>query len=1138
MQKKLRFHQGNLCLVPRPQIIRFMKIFFLLVFLACMRVSASVYSQDVKVTLDIRNKPLAKALNELEKKSKFRFLFSEETLPAGKLINMSVAEMPAMDVLQLMLDNTSLSAKKMGDKLIVIVPGGTDAADKKVTGKVSNTHGEPLPGVTVKVEGTNTGAVTNGEGRFELNAPGLASLVFTYVGFLPKTVAINNREQLEVVLEEDTRGLNEVVVVGYGNQKKVNLTGAISSISSKDIQNVPVSNISNALAGRLSGLFANNPSGIPGVSSPITIRGKGTLNSPGALYVIDGVVRGKEDFDALTPNEIESVSVLKDAASAAVYGARAANGVLLVTTKRGEMDQAPRFSYTGNVGSLRPTQIPSRLNSYQHAIYQNDMLYNQFPGISADDPRLYSPDELDYYKAGTVNTDWYKLVAKDPYSTQHTLSVNGGGKSVRYFMSLGYYNESGLFDNIDYKRYNLRSNVEANVTKNLTISLNIDGNFQNSTRPYWPWDGDNAEMKDFYRGLLNQPPMSPAYVDGLPDGTLYHWHAAEVIKNGGYLRKNYNTFNAQLALNYKLPIEGLSATFSYNYNKKFNFTKTQYKSYTLYQHNTFGGHGHLVGDSVIGSKTAAQLPYNALTEAYNQPVMYLLNGGFKYNRTFGKHTVGALLLYEQSETLGDNFSAKGENPLTTQVDQLFVTDPDHKYQTVGGGGTQTARISYVGRVNYMYADKYLFEANFRSDASTQFGPQGRWGFFPSVSAGWRISEEPFMKGAVRGLDNLKLRASYGITGNDYYDDPNVPPYQWQNKYVVAPGAVFNGATMGLTSGVYPNPLLTWEKAATTDIGIDASFGNGLLSIEADYFRKHTYDILWTRALTVPASFGATLPSENYAVVDNHGIELSVRHDNSIGQVNYYVGGNFSFARNKVINMAEPANAMDYQKRIGRPIDFITGYEAAGIARSEKDLQNLPDYNAPGQKFEVGDIIFKDISGPDGKPDGIVNDFDKKVLSNKSLNPEIIYGVNGGVSWKGFDLNFLFQGVTGREVMFPNRDQWREQAVLSFWADHYTTENTGAAYPKIGGKNGTEGPASSFWLRNGAYLRLKFLELGYSLPKALLQKAKISNVRFYVSGSNLFTVSAIKLYDPEFQTSYGAFQYPIMRSVNVGVNLGF
>ncbi|PSL50272.1 TonB-linked SusC/RagA family outer membrane protein [Chitinophaga niastensis] len=1103
-----------------------------------MRVSASVYSQDVKVTLDIQNKSLSKALNELGKKSNLHFLFSEETLPAGKLISLSVKETSVMDVLQLMLANTSLSAKKMNDKLVVIVPMGTDIQDKRIKGKVSSAKGEALIGVTVKVEGTNIGAVTDGSGAYELNAPGVAKLVFTYVGFLSKTVAINNRDRVDISLEEDTRGLNEVVVVGYGTQKKVNLTGAISSISAKDIENVPVSNISNALAGRLSGLFANTPSGIPGVSSPITIRGKGTLNGNGALYVIDGVVRGKEDFDVLTPNEIESVSVLKDAASAAVYGARAANGVLLVTTRRGELDQAPRFSYSGNVGSLRPTSIPSRLNSYQHAIYQNDMLYNQFPGISPNDVRLYSPDELEYYKAGKVNTDWYKLVAKDPLSTQHTLSVNGGGKSVRYFMSLGYYNESGVFSNMDYKRYNLRSNVEANVTKNFTVSLNIDGNFQNSTRPYWPWDGDNAEMKDFYRGILNQPPMSPAYVNGLPDGSIYHWHAAEVIKNGGYLRKNYNTFNGQLALNYKLPVDGLSAVLSYNYNKKFNFTKTQYKSYTLYQHNTFGGHGHLIGDSIIGSTTAAQLPYNSLQENYNQPVMYLLNGGFKYNKAFGKHTVGALLLYEQSESYSDQFMAKGENPLSPSIDQLFVTDPDHKYQTVNGSGTQTARISYVGRVNYVYADKYLFEANFRSDASTQFGPQGRWGFFPSVSAGWRISEEPFMKGVVRGLDNLKLRASYGITGNDYYDDPNIPPYQWQSKYVVAPGAVFNGATMGLTNGVYPNPALTWEKAATTDIGVDASFWNGLLSVEADYFRKHTYDILWTRNLTVPGTFGATLPSENYAVVDNHGIELSLRHDNQIGQVKYYVGGNFSFARNKVINMAEPANAMDYQKRIGRPIDFVTGYIATGIARSDKDLQNLPDYNAPGQKFEVGDIIFKDISGPNGKPDGIVNDYDKVVLSNKSIHPEIIYGINGGVSWKGFDINFLFQGVANREVMFPNRDQWREQAVLSFWADHYTPENVNAAYPKIGGKNGTEGPASSFWLRNGAYFRLKFLELGYTLPKALLQKAKINNVRFYVSGSNLFTIAAIKLYDPEFETSYGAFQYPIMRSVNVGVNIGF
>ncbi len=1127
--------------VSRKQLLLCMKLSFLIVFLACMKVSAGVYSQDVKVTLALDGVTVGKAIAELEKKTSLRFLYSEKTLPADKRVSLQYTDAPFRDVLNSILANTSLTFKLVGKELVVITPEGQAVMDKTVRGKVTNAKGEPLPGVTVKVQlGGNagkasaTGTVTNGEGIYELTIPDNASLLFSFIGYLPKTITPDGKSETGVVLEEDQKGLNEVVVVGYGTQKRAHVTGSVSAISGKDISNVPVSNISNALAGRLTGLFAYSPSGIPGVSSPVQVRGRSTLeagaNNP--IYVIDGIVRIKADFDAIDPNDIETISVLKDAASAAVYGSRGGNGVIMVTTKRGQ-NGAPKFSYSAYAGTLSPTRIPERLNSYQHAIYQNDGLRTQ--NVPETDPRWFTPDELEVYKSGRINTDWFKLVQKDPKLTQHNLSVNGGTDRVNYFVSLGYYYESGVFDHIDYKRFNLRSNLDIKLTDNLKMSMNLEGNIRNEQRPYWPWDGENAEMKDFYRGILNQPPMSPAYVNGLPDGSMYHWHAKEVIDKGGYLKKGQNLLNGQLKLTYEAPfLKGLTAEVGYNYNRSGALTKTKYTSYTLYRHNREGQHSHVIGDHVTESFTAAQLPYNFLQRTYGQYDAYTLNASLRYNKKFGKHGLSVLAMYEQFESNSDNFWAKGERPMSAVIDELFITDSDPARRSLDGTAAEDGRAAYIARASYEYADKYLLEASFRYDASSVFPPDNRWGFFPSVSAGWRISEEPFLKNAIPALSNLKLRGSYGQLGNDGGDNRRLS--QWYSSFNKGTNAIFGEVSNTIAPVRYANPDITWETVTITDIGLEAGLWNGLLSAEVDYFFKQTKDILVNNPTVIPGTFGIPLAQVNAAQVNSKGLEVSLRHDHTIGQVNYYAGINFSYTKNKVEKYFEAANAKYPDIRTGKPVSYITGYYADGIARTAEDLQGLPKYGA--RNFEVGDIIFRDVNGPAGKPDGIVDDYDRVVLSEKGIDPNVIFGVTGGFSWKGFDMNLLFQGVTSRKIMFPNRDQWGEQAVLSFWADHWTPENVNAAYPKISGQNGTQGPGSDFWLRDGSYLRLKFIELGYTLPKHILNRLKIERCRFYVSGNNLFTWDKVDLYDPEFQTDFGAFQYPIMKSMNIGVNLGF
>ncbi len=1138
--KKPRFHEEKAyamqfpvwLVFSRKQLFLRMRLTFLIVFATCMKVSASLYSQDVKVTLRLKDVSMEKAIEALEKKSSLRFLYSEKTLPAEKRVTLDVKEMPAQEVLKEILSNTPLYFKEMSPKLIVIAPTGVEVLDRKIRGKVVNAKGEALPGVTVKVEGTANGTVTNGEGVYELNAPDQAKLVFTFIGYLPKTIPVNGRNQVDVMMDEDTKGLNEVVVVGYGTQKRAHITGAVSAISGKDISNVPVSNISNALAGRLSGLFAYSPSGIPGVSSPILIRGVTTLdrNANGPTYVIDGIVRSKTDFDAIDPNDIESISVLKDAAAAAVYGSRGGNGVLMVTTKRGG-NQAPKFNYSAYAGTLRPTRVPERLSSYQQAIYRNDGLRTQ--NIPTSDPRWYTDDELEVFRSGKINTDWFKLVQKDPKITQHNLSVNGGGDNIRYFLSLGYYNESGVFDHIDYNRYNLRSNVDVKLTKDLQLGMNLEGNLRNEQRPYWPWDGDNAEMKDFYRGILNQPPMSPAYVNGKPDGTLYHWHAKEVIDHGGYLKKDQSLLNGQLKLTYTAPfVKGLSAEVSYNYNRKGALTKTKYTSYTLYTHQLTGAHSHVVGDQVVSSKIAAQLPNNFLQRAYGQSMAYTFNASVRYNNKFGKHGISLMALYEQYEGYNDNFNAKGERPLSAVIDELFITDSDPKYRSMDGSASEEGRAAWIGRASYEYADKYLLEASFRYDASSVFSPKNRWGFFPSISAGWRISEEPFIKDNIPAISNLKLRASYGQLGNDGAGTLS----QWYSSFRKGTNVVFGDVTNTIYPIRYPNPDITWETVAITDAGVELGLWKGLLDVEAGYFFKQTRNILTPSPIVVPGSFGIDLAQANTSQVNAQGVEISLRHNNKVGQVTYYAGVNMSYSRNKVVKFNEAPNAPYVDIRTGKPVNYIKGFWSSGIARNADDLKDQPKYGSAA--FEEGDILFKDISGPNGKPDGVVNDWDRDVLSLKSIDPNVIFGITGGITWKGLDMNLLFQGVTSRTIMFPNRDQWGEQATLSFWADHWTPEHRNAPYPKISGQNGTQGPASSFWLRDGSYVRLKFIEIGYSLPKNWLNRVKLDRCRFYISGNNLFTWDKIKLYDPEFQTDFGAFQYPIMKSMNIGVNLGF
>ncbi len=580
-----------------PRIsIRMMKLVALC--LSCFLSVANVpnlYSQTTRLSLKMHNVSVEEVLNKIEESSDYRFIYNNESVNVDKKIDANFSNETIESILNKVFKSTDVEYT-INDKQIILRPKGSSLTDEKtnakkkiVKGVVSDSDG-PIIGASISILGANGGTITDMNGHFSLEVPENATLQISFIGYNTRLVKVAEKTDLNIIMKEDTQNLDEVVVIGYGTQKKMNLTGSVSTISAEDITTIPVSNISNAMAGRMPGVFSNNKSGLPGVSSPITIRGISTPNNTDPTYVIDGVIREKTDFDALDPNSIESISVLKDAASAAVYGSRASNGVILVTTKRGA-EQKPVFTYSGMIGTERPTRLPKVMNAYDNTVYLNN--YYMYNGVPEDDSRYYTPDEQEYFK--THSTNWYDLIYQNPLTTQHNISVNGGSDKIHYYMSAGYYGQTGIMDHLSFRRYSFRSNVDAKVADNFTIGLDVDANTSNQRTPYWPYDPDDDLMNDFFRGVLNCPVTQPAYVNGLPNTNFYGWNPCEVINNGGNVSNKASALNAKLSAKWEIPwVKGLTASAMFNYRRYYETKKTVGKEYPLYVNETSGEHNHIV----------------------------------------------------------------------------------------------------------------------------------------------------------------------------------------------------------------------------------------------------------------------------------------------------------------------------------------------------------------------------------------------------------------------------------------------------------------------------------------------------------------------------------------------------------------
>ncbi|UBD72902.1 TonB-dependent receptor [Parabacteroides goldsteinii] len=1007
-----------------------------------------------------------------------------------------------------------------------------------VTGVVLDSQGEPVVGANVFEKGEKTnGTITDIDGKFSLNVSDNATLVISFVGFKNQEIAVKGRDKIDIRLADDTELLDEVVVVGYMTQKKGLVTGAVSSMKMDEkLNTLPTTSAGNILVGKLAGVSVSTPNGLPGAAPSISIRTGSSWNDQNVTYVIDGVVRGGGDFNNLSPNEIEDITVLKDAASAAIYGSRSAGGVIIVTTKKGTRGK-PVFNYSYGYSIDTRTKNSDLTSGVEAA-----ELYGRINGEADPAGWAWSQEEIDHIR--TINNGWgydqLDAVWRNPVTQTHNFSVNGGSEKVRYFGAASYVKQEGFLKPYTYDKYNIRMNVTADITKDLEVfaGLAIYNTFQGNAV------FENAEAN--YGKLRVWQPDQPVYTDSgkhIDFGWIAN-NGASVDGKGGYNKSQMLKPQAVISATYKAPfLKGLSAKISYSRSWVHDLNKIYYTNYDLYQVKKSGTHNHIFStkdEDIIGTRKTTWVGKDYIQRKSSWSGDKQFNVQLSYENVFNNlHRVSGTLVTEWYE--GDGASVHGgrETFPVYMTDQFWAAS-SARADTWGGGDTdwQSGRFSYIGQFSYSYADKYLLSFSFREDGSMNFAPSQRWGFFPAGSLGWVISEESFFNKSA--IQFLKLRASVGLTGND-----SVGGWQWQESYKSGSSAYFGSSpskSVGITYGSVVNPNLTWEKALSYNVGADVNFLNHW-TVSADYWYRNSYDILGSRQNTLPNSFSLTMPAENYGEIHAQGFDLQLGYHGNNKDFSYYGNLTMSYGWNKTIKQDYAENARWIDIPVGKSRSYITGWEFDKIIRTQEELDAFkaehPNYQHNGLSPELGMMVFKDLSGPDGKPDGIINDWDKVILKN-SNNP-VIYGLNLGGSWKGLSVDMMFSGQLGVDKWATDLAggvEWNRMW-KKWYNDSWTPENQNATLPKRISSNNTKTyeTASSYWLKDASFMRLKYLTVSYNLPKNQFYNKLFDDVRFFVTGTNLFVLSSFNknYYDPEIGNGNA---FPILRSVNLGVDVKF
>ncbi|WP_257668218.1 SusC/RagA family TonB-linked outer membrane protein [Parapedobacter tibetensis] len=1042
--------------------------------------------------------------------------------------------------------------------------------EEVVVGKVYNVERSPMQGVSVNVSGKSIETVTDEQGGFRLVATMGDSLVFSYLGYQSTTVVVDGKPITVTMISADATDLEEVVIVGYGTQKKSNLTGAVSAVDAKELTNIAPSNLSNTLAGRAPGVNVTNTSGLAGATSQIRIRG--SFGEP--LYVIDGMVRDKAAFDALEAFEVDQMSFLKDAATASIYGSRAGNGVVLVTTRKG-VEQKPTFNFQSNYTTGRPTQtlLSDLTTATDELIYQNRVAeFNGTPIPNGD-------EEFDYFSNRSYNV--HDFIWRNSNSHRQSISVTGGSDKITYYSLLSYRGEQGSYKSLDHGKVNLRSNVSAKINESISIDLNLSAYQQNGDRFYWPFtDDDDYDVSDLYRVTFNWPKTYPFYTeaDGTPAnyvtdypvqtpmGSWLAWSVIDQVIGDRYIKTRERQFNPILSLNVGLDkfIPGLSTKVVGSYLGE-DYMR---KKYLTFQTNYVFNQADPDGNRFI---PAPPDPNRTNTFNFSQDLpfvdyeittnwAYQFNWFVNYNRTFNKHSVDALFVYEQAEDGLYTAYAKRESPLTPS-DQMFAYPYGRAFEEADGLEEIGARQSFIGRANYNFDNRYIAEFSFRYDGNTLFPEHKRWGFFPSMSAAWRISEEAFFQNASTAVNELKLRASYGTTGNDLMinTDDRIEPFSYVNRYLNSGGYMFGDRYYGsIAVPVTPNPNLTWATSTSYNAGVDIAVFNNKLTGALDVFLREEKDILGTRLVTLPDNYGQALAPENYAARSWRGGELSAQWNDQLSannEINYSVMANIGYSKDRWDIYDEsaafgPGGNRHFESRIGLPHERIIGLKALGIVRTQEQLDELlaQGFKQYGRDPYLGGLYFEDVRGDGYAPgaDGKIDGNDIQLLSTKA-DPRINYGFGFNISYKNFALQTHFQGVMNYDRIISNQEgagmRQHGGAVRPYypiWAsdDVWTPDNIDGKYPRPIGQNWYESGtgASSFWITNGAYLRLRTLNFAYSLPETWVSALQLEHVQLFFNGTNLFVLSAMtEFHDPE-QKNYDS--YPVMKTFTFGLDVRF
>lgn len=1004
--------------------------------------------------------------------------------------------------------------------------------EKTVSGVVSDDMG-PVVGATVRVKGTTTGVVTNMDGEFTLKIPIGSTLLISFIGYQDKEIVYNGEANLTIHLSEDVTTLDEVQVIAYGTTKKVTVTGAMSSVKTEELLKSPVGSITNALTGKVTGLASVQSSGQPGADdATLYVRGVGSLSTglSAPLVLVDGVERS---FSQLDPNEIEDITVLKDASATAVFGVRGANGVILVTTKRGQEGKA-KITFSTSVGWQIPTRIPEFANSYEYA-----MTYNQAELASgvAEKDLSFSPEELEGFRTHSnplayPDMNWTDLMIKNSaLQTQHNFTMSGGAGAVRYFASLGVLTQDGLLNTFDtrydngykYNRYNYRINMDVDVTKTTTFRINLGGRLTDRQTPNA--DGSYGSL---FRSIYEAPPFSGVgIIDGarvLVDPTVVPPTFGGATDPFGYFYgKGYvtslgNTLNFDFAVDQQLDFltKGLKASIKGAYNSGMTTTKTRRATADTYE--------ALIQDdgSVVLKKTAQNTPLG-YSSSFGKSRDWYWEAALNYQRDFGLHHVTALAMYNQSM----RYYPAGSYP-----------------------GIPRAYVGFVGRATYNYNTRYLFDFSVGYNGSENFAPGKRFGLFPAGSVGWIISEEKFMSPLKPWVSYLKLRASLGKVGNDRTSDNSRFLYLPDVYDINGDG---NGYNFGLNNSQNVvlaaeakkgNPNVTWETSVKQNYGFDLYLFSDRLKTTFDYFIEHRRDILTSRQV-MPGYLAVSLPTANIGKVDNHGYEISVEWSDKVKDWRYSLGFNLSYAKNEVVFMDEVPQPYDYMMQTGKPVGQSFGYHFDGYFTEEEAAsyasergKTMPDYGA-GLEPHAGDVKYKDLNGD------MLIDYRDKGAIGYPVYPLLTGGINMSLSYKGFDLSMTWTGATktSRMLQLIFREPFSEQnnkSLLRYLIDEAWTPEKGnsAKAPRISFENKKHNYQNSeLWLRDASYLRLKNVELGYSFPSALLKKVKLNQLRIYLSGYNLLTFDGLDVIDPE-STNFMSPAYPVIKVVNVGLKLGF